>query len=506
MTKTVTERSTDKPLSTTTSTLLAGVNANPQGIPDRCITPATVKQYGVVVQGDRHIYPYYSAEDKTLLVAAKKRLPGKVFPSEGPINNTALFGMNCFNSGGRSIVVTEGETDALAAYQLQGSKWPAVSVRSSSTALADCKRNYEWLDTFDSVVICFDNDEPGRKAARQVAELFAGKAKVMSFPAEYNDPVDLLRAGAKGKDAWKTAFFGAEQFTPDGILAGSSMWEMVNTPLETAPVQYPWEGLNKPTYGLRTGELVVVGAGSGLGKSQWCREVAWAAMQQTDWNMGCLFMEESPRKTALSFMSLAIRKLLHLPGVEATEEERRSAFEATLGTDRLFFFDHFGSTNIDNVVARCRYMAKAHDCKLLIVDHVSIIVSGGANGDERKALDEVMTKLRTLCQELDVAMIVVSHLKRPDGKGHEDGGLTSLSQLRGSGAIAQLADIVIGLERNGQADTEDERNTTRMRVLKNRFSGETGLAAAARYDNETGRMDEVHDLDTTPVTVLEEAL
>ena len=99
-----------------------------------------------------------------------------------------------------------------------------------------------------------------------------------------------------------------------------------------------------------------------------------------------------------------------------------------------------------------------------------------------------MTHLRTLVEETGIGMILVSHLKRPEGnKGHEEGQTTSLSQLRGSHAIAQLSDIVIGLERNQQGE---ESNTTTVRVLKNRFSGDTGLAGELFYNRETGRLTE----------------
>ena len=136
-------------------------------------------------------------------------------------------------------------------------------------------------------------------------------------------------------------------------------------------------------------------------------------------------------------------------------------------------------------------MAKALDCKFIVLDHISMIVSSQEIGDERKALDEIMTKLRTLVQETDVALIIVSHLKRPDGKGHEEGAVTSLAQLRGSGSIAQLSDMVLGLERDSQSDDIATRNTTCLRVLKNRFVGMTGPATYLYYDKDTGRLNEV---------------
>ena len=204
-------------------------------------------------------------------------------------------------------------------------------------------------------------------------------------------------------------------------------------------------------------------------------------------------MEESVRKTALSIMSLAANKPLHLPDSQASDEEKSSAYNATLGTGRVFLFDHFGSSDVDSIVDRVRYMAKALDCHYVFLDHISIVVSAQSNGDERKAIDEIMTKLRTLVAETGLCLICVSHLKRPENKGHEEGAATSLAQLRGSGSIAQLSDIVIGLERNGQADDVLERNTTKVRVLKNRFSGTTGPACKLLYSLETGRMTERHE-------------
>ena len=205
-------------------------------------------------------------------------------------------------------------------------------------------------------------------------------------------------------------------------------------------------------------------------------------------------MEESVRKTARGIMSLYLNKPLHLPDTDVSELELKNAFDITLGTDRLFFWDNFGSTDIDNVVNRIRYFAKAADCKYVFLDHISMVVSAQSNGDERKSIDELMTKLRMLVQETGISLIAVSHLKRPESKGHEEGAATSLSQLRGSGAIAQLSDIVIGLVRNAQAEDPIERNTTRVSILKNRFSGLTSPhCASLLYNKDTGRMLEIQE-------------
>jgi twinkle protein len=463
-----------------------------QAIPQRGLTTATCERYSCIVDGDRIIYGYYAPSDQHNPVAAKIRLPDKRFTTAGSWAEGGLYGQQLFPSGGRYITITEGEFDAMSAYQMQGSKYPCVSVRNGAGgALKDCKAAYEWIDSFDTVVICFDADEPGTKAASQVAQLFGGKSKIVKHLTGYKDPSDYLQAGKS--DVFNQAWWAAEQYIPDGIINAETLWDEVNLPMEDADVMYPWPGVNVMTYGIRMAEMVTITAGSGLGKSQFVREIVYFVLKHTEANVGLLFLEESTRKTALSLMSLAVDKTLHLPTTVSTETERKQAFDATVGTGRVFMFDHFGSTDIDNVVSRVRYMAKALDCKYIMLDHVSIVVSAQAAGDERKAIDEIMTKLRMLVQETKIALFVVSHLRRPEGKGHEEGSNTSLSQLRGSASIAQLSDIVLGLERNGQAEDATDRNKTKVRVLKNRFSGETGLCSTLFYNNVTGRMNEIHE-------------
>ena len=456
-------------------------------IGSRRISKATVERYGVVADTTHILFPYYKEEK---LFAAKKRtIAGKDFQTVGEWKGTGLFGQQLFTKGGKYLTIVEGEYDALAVYQMLGSKWPVVSIRNGAGGAAkDCKEQYEWLSSFENIVICFDGDDAGQQAAKQVASLFAGKAKTFKPVEGYKDGCDFLLAGKEKEfiDRW----WAAERVVPDGIVPASTLWESVSKPLDKAEVSYPYEGLNKLTYGIRKGELVTVTAGSGLGKSQFLREVIWHILNKTTDNVGLMFLEESVRKTGLSLMSLAANKPLHLPDCDAAEQDKRDAFDATLGSDRLYMFDHFGSTNIENIIKRVEEFSVAFGCGYVFLDHVSIVVSSQENGDERKALDMVMTELRTLVQKTGISLVIVSHLKRPSDKGHEEGAATSLAQLRGSGSIAQLSDMVIGLERNGQHEDETERNTTKVRVLKNRFSGITGPACKLLYNKYTGRMTE----------------
>ena len=462
-----------------------------KAIVDRGITRETCEYFGVTQETGKHYYPYF--DEQGMKVAEKIRsVENKTFSIAGNFNKATLFGQNLFTKGGKYITIVEGELDALASYQMTGSKWPTVSIRNgASAALKDCKANYEYLDSFETIVICFDADEVGQKAAKDVAELFGNKVKIVKHLKDCKDACDYLSNG-RGAE-YVNQWWRAESYVPDGIIAASSLWDSVSTPEPIAEAFYPFKGLNELLYGLRSSELITVTAGSGLGKSQFLREILFQILRTTEWNIGGMFLEESVRKTARSIMSLHANKKLHLPDTEVTEQELKDAFDATLGTNRVFLFDHFGSLAIDNVLNRIRYMARACDCKIVFLDHISLVVSGMEGNDERKSIDVLMTRLRTLVQETGITLICVSHLKRPStsNKGHEDGEAVSLSQLRGSGAIAQLSDAVITLERNSMSDDPIVRNTTKVAVAKNRYNGQTGPAGSLLYDSVTGRMNEV---------------
>jgi len=465
----------------------------PSAIKERGISLDTSKKFGVSQKGKdgvatKHNYPYYNTEGDH--VATKQRIiASKEFVWDGDVKAASLFGVGTFtNASGKYVTLCEGELDAMATYQLLGSKYPVLSIKNGAQgALKDCKQAYEWLNSFEGIYICFDNDEPGRKAARKVAELFAGKSKVVKL--DRKDPCEYLIE--KDFKAFTKAWWDAESYTPKDIVSGKDAWDLVSTTNVYEGFDYPWGELNRLTYGARLGEMVTITAGSGMGKTQVLREIQNHVLEKTDYKLGVMYLEEQPKDTALGFMSLNAGVPFHLPDAEYSESDKRKAFDATLGTDRVFIFDNWGSCSVDYLTSKIRYFVKACDCKVIILDHISILVSEQQNGDERKALDEFAHKLKAMTVELNICLIIVSHSKRMEGKSHEEGRETRLSDLRGTAGIGQLSNIVLGLERNGQAADMQERNTTLVRVLKNRFSGLTGPSSHLLYSRETGRMTEI---------------
>lgn len=465
-----------------------------EALTDRGITLETCKKYNVTVTKDfdgeitHHNYPYYD-KNNSLSAYKIREIENKEFRTSGSWPITSLFGQQLFNSPSKFITVCEGELDAMATHQMLGN-YPVVSIRNGAgSALKDCKRSLEFLDSFENIVICFDSDSVGRKSAQEVADLFTpGKCHILT--TSLKDPCEYL-AKNKSKDFVSEWFNNKKQYAPEGIVCLSDMWDSLSEKEEIVSVDYPYEGLQKLTYGMRLGELCTFAAGTGAGKSTTVRELAYHVLTQSEYNVGMLFLEESVKRTGLALMGIHANKPLHLPTCQYSDAEFKESFDALSMDRRVFLFDHFGSWGIDQLLSRVRFMAKGLDCKFIFLDHISIVVSSQEYGDERRAIDEVMTKLRMLVQELNIHLGVVTHLKRISGDGHEGGSQVSLSHLRGSQGIAQLSDMVLGLERDSQNENEEVRNTTLIRVLKNRFSGDTGPASYLRYDRETGRQFEI---------------
>lgn len=454
----------------------------------RGIDEETCRKYGYFVTEDDkgnkvQVAPYRNKAGQQ--VAQKVRGAGKKFYTTGDFSEVELFGQHLFRDGGRRVVVTEGELDALSAYQMLGT-WPVVSIPNGAQGAAkSIKANLEWLESYEAVIFCFDMDDPGRAAVEECVGLLSpGKAHVMSLPRK--DPNEMLQAGEVKE--FVSAFWEAKGYRPDGIINGQDLWEELNTKIEPGR-PYPWASLTDVTCGERDGELVTWTSGSGMGKSTAVAEIAYARLKEGR-NVGYVALEENVRRTAQRMVGLELSKPIHLPGNEVSPSELRAAYEATLGTGRFFTFDHFGSIQSASILSKLRYLAVSCSCRTIVLDHLSIIVSGMEdNDDERKTIDRLMTNLRSLVEETGVSMHLVSHLRRPSGdKGHEQGAEISLAHLRGSHSIVQLSDIVIGLERDQQSDDKDTRDVAMFRVLKNRYTGITGPAGHVRYDRETGRM------------------
>ena len=457
-----------------------------RSIPDRGITQQTCEKFGVTQDGEHHYYPY--ADGQGSIVAAKRRrVADKSFNIQGSFNSALLFGQQLFHSGGKYVTVYEGELDALAGYQLTGSQWPSVSVRNGAqAALKDCKAQYEWLNSFENIVICFDADEPGQKAAKEVAELFGQKAKIVKHKSGYKDACEYLQAGATKE--FVNSWWSAEQYRPDGIVSVHDIKErMLKPPEPGLPWAFP--SLTTLTYGRRKGELYAFGAGVGIGKTDvFTQQIAFDITELNE-KVGVIYLEQNVVETAQRVAGKIDKKLYHVPDADWTREEYLDSVERLDARDQLMMMEHFGAMDWQSVKRVIKYFAKVYDIKIIYLDHLTALSAN--EQDERRALDGIMADMASLAQSDGLIIHFISHLTTPDGKPHEEGGRVMEKHFTGSRAIARWAHYMFGLERDKQAEDPTLRQTTTFRVLKDRFTGRaTAEKFGLYYNRDTGILTE----------------
>jgi twinkle protein len=360
----------------------------------------------------------------------------------------------------------------------------------------------EYLNTFDEVVLWFDNDEPGSKAIAEVSALFPPGKVYTVDTGDYKVANEILKkSGVKGVLHY---YYEVKKFTPSGIVnANEGGFEALMEDKESDEVYTtPFTGLE-----IAKGAMTTFVSGSGMGKSTIVREIGHHLLTTHSLTVGHVALEENNSVSKRAYLgielneSIVSKKKWHIYKEEPKNVAKiKEAYDKVIGTDRLYLYNHFGSLDSDSLLNKLRYLAVGAGCDVIILDHISIVVSGleDMGDNERRVIDVLMTKLRSLVEETGVGMILVSHLKRPSGdKSHEDGVQISLGHLRGSGSIAQLSDKVIGLEGNQQ--DEEHSHERVIRCLKDREEGEkVGILGHATYQPEIGRLiatDEPEDTE-----------
>lgn len=407
-----------------------------------------------------------------------------------------LFGQQAFAEENKRLIITEGELDAMSIYEAMGTKpWPVVSIPNGAQAADSAlKDNFEFIASFKEVVLAFDMDEPGKLAAKSCAALLKpGQAYMWQLPEGFKDASDLLQAD-RATDI-VSACWQAKPYRPDGIInADTLLDELLKEP--TKGFELPYPKLSKALFGLRKGELWMFTAATGIGKSTVIHEIGYDLLMKHNQKIGILALEESPRITACRYAGIYLNKDIRYDRTGITPEMLNDAFNKTMQSGNLWLYDHFGSVERGVIMKRISYMAVALQLDFIILDHISIAVSGltEKDEDERKTIDMLMTDLRCLVEQTGVGILCITHLRNlPAGKKqYARGAEVGLGDLRGSGSLGQLSDVVVALERDQQAEDET-KDYSLVRLLKNRPIGITGAMDTLKYDHETGRLTAVSD-------------
>jgi len=447
-------------------------------LPFRNISADTYRKYSALTKIDASGEPVeigYPERNGSFHIRTLK--DGKGFYHKGEYK-AGCFGVDKFVAGShRYVAITEGYEDALSLHQTV--RCPVVSVHSSSSAVHDVAADRAYLNSFERIYLAFDGDEQGSDAAHAVAKLFDySKVYLVRFPGgKLKDANDFLQQG-KSQDLLNL-FENAKKFTPVNIESElRSFKKIIEEPMKKG-VSYGIPTLDYMTYGIRTGESVLITAQEGVGKTEVMHKIEYnILMEQPDAAIGAIFLEEPKKRHLQALAGLHLRKPVHLPDCGVSDEEIFAAVQDVVRSDdRLHLYSHFGSDDPDHILDTIRFLVSARQCRYVFLDHITMVVSGLGGDNERRALDYLSTRLEMLVKELDFALIVVSHVN--------DDGLT-----RGSRNISKIADIRIDLKRDVLSSDPIIRRTTNLQISKNRFCGRTGPAGQLLFDPATYTLNE----------------
>lgn len=460
-------------------------NATYEFKPHRSIATKTFEFYGVytqLVDGEAKkvgfVYPNGAIKFRDY--------NEKKFFSQGPMSEAGLFGRDKFDPGSlKSITITEGEYDALAAHEITRGSTAAVSVRSSSSAKVDCTRDWEYINSFGKIILAFDADEQGQKAAKEVASLFDFSKVYHVTLNRHKDANAYLEAGEA--EEFYLAWDAAKRYSPDNIISTLDEFRAsLKTSKEDLIGSWPFPRLNSMLYGLHRGEVIVVKGMEGIGKTEIFRATEHHLLTTTGIKVGILHLEEDNGTTVKALAGYELKQPTTLPDCNVSEDEIINAVAKLNGVngDRIHIHSSFDVEDESTILDNIRFLVSAAGCDVILLDHISWLATGtGDDEDERKKLDRISQKLKLLAKELRFCLIMISHVN--------DEGKT-----RGSRNITKVANTVVHLNRDLTSGSESIRNSIFPIVEKARLGGNTGPAGQLIFDKEKGILREANGEDT----------
>lgn len=476
-----------------------------RGWPERRITKTVCEKFGVKCEYEgegkeikihAQYYPVHSQDGS--LVGYKKRSVPKSFTGIGNTKVTnKLFGEEVWESGGRYLCLTTGELDALALAQTLHSKkgdteyWtPVVSVTSGDgSIIKQLKSSFEFINSFEKVILFFDMDESAQKYVAEAARLLnPGKAHIAKLPLK--DAGEMVQKGRQAE--LKSAFFKAERFSPVDVCTLGQLWDEFEHSAEDDIIPLPPQFSELSELmggGPAAGEVTVIGALTSVGKSTVLNNMVYNIAMNTPKRTGLMYLESSPREIVRSFLSIHTEQNLSLQKYSDMDMKKlKVQFQDMIGRDdRIVTVNHNGSfTSVEQMFEKIRWLVKGMGCEVVVVDPLQAAVPS----NENNVIDNFMDSLLKLAKETMASIIVVSHMKKPDDdKPHA----VSEYSLKGSSAINQIAFNTILMSRDKVSDNEKIRNSTKLTLVKCRRTGLTGNAGWLRYNPKSSKIEASSD-------------
>lgn len=404
-----------------------------------------------------------------------RNLLQKKFHTKGSIQLHPLFGMERFDKNSRKfITITEGEFDAMAVRAMVGDRTAAVSVHSANQALKNCKDAWHYINSFDRIILAFDNDDPGKKAAKEVSKLFAFDKLYIVYLDKYKDPNEYLmnNAGADFLQAWTYA----KHYTPEHIIHQFNEIELsLSSENSQMFCSYPHSGLQEKLFGIHGGELICFKGEEGIGKTEIFRWIEHHILKNDPESKVALIHLEDDNGDPARGIATYEDQFPHIhPENNSNVQAILDAYKRAVGgkDDRIYIYDKHDIDNDDDLLDTIRYLVAVCGVKYVFLDHITWLAIGSDQEDERKRLDRISRDLRYMCKDLGCAILMISHTN-DDGK------------TRGSRYITKASHTVIHMERNKISESENEKLRTKLIVEKARKGGQTGRTHPAVFNPES---------------------
>jgi twinkle protein len=416
-----------------------------------------------------------------------RSLDKKSFITKGK-SQPGLFGRDKFDAGSRdSITITEGEFDAPSIYEATRGRTAAVSVHSASQAKRDCIADRDYINSFPKIIICFDNDEAGQKAAREVSSLFDFNKVYHVKLGKYKDASDYFQHGEV--DNLEAAWKAAKRYSPDNIISSfEDIREALKKSQEDQIGTYPFRSLQAMTYGMHKGEIVVFKGFEKIGKTEIFRAIEHHLLKTTKANLGIIHLEEDNATTIKGIAGYELSRPAILPDSGLSEEDVFEAYRKAVGNNdsRVHLYQSFETEDEELFLDGIRFLAAGAGCQFIFFDHISWLATGNAGDDqdERKKLDRISQKLKLLAKELGICILMISHVN--------DEGKT-----RGSRNITKVANTIIHMDRDKLHPDEHVRCTTKLTLEGVRLGGSTGPAGLLYMDPMTRCLRDYEPMDDT---------
>ena len=441
----------------------------------RGIKPLTMEKFVVKTFSDRQEYVYPSGGIKV------RRLDEKQFYAKNGFKGDELFGMNLFSAGSsKKVTVTEGELDALSVYQMMDHRYvnPVVSLPSATPSKKLWEKCADWLNSFDQIILSVDNDEAGNGLASRMAKLFPNKVYRVDH-GDYKDANDFLKAG-KQKE-FMSAWWGAQKYVPENILNTSE--QFLSLYRDTPEHQYVPTGiqaLDDKILGLMQGHFTVIKAPTGIGKTEIMRYLEYNMLQRGV-PIAAWHLEETKLRSLLGLVSYHSNDNLTRRDLIDDKDAEETVVNAIkeLTKDELFYQFYLGDgQGSDDLIDQIRFFSQACGCKFVFFEPIQDVVVGTSEESKEAMLADLSIRLSKLAAELNVGIVTIAHTN--------ENGDPKYCKM-----IGQRASVIINLDRDKEAEDFEERNTTYLRVEKNRPCSEEGSAGRMRFNSDTFTLREV---------------